>query len=538
VSGRAPGTPARHGAGAGYLFVSALFLLAAHAAWLSGFTVDDAYISFRYARNLAAGLGPVFNAGERVEGYSNPVYTFVLAGFAALTTRPEWIPQAGRVLGLVSALGTLTILALGIPGLKLRPGPLLASLLLATSTSFALWAVAGLETPVYALCVTAAFALTLARPDSGIKRFSMGVLLALITLSRPEGALIAAVFVLWRLLDPKTRGDQSGHAEVLIAAALPVLAYLGFRFFYFGDWLPNTFYAKDGPIGRSYDKGLWYLVSFVHWNGGKWLYAAAPLVLLSRESRGAGILAGLVLAAQAAFIFLVGGDWMDQHRFLSPFLPLVFLVVAQGWAVLGEAVIRPLRKWPGGRFPGFVRFLGLALVWLTLVYDAWPRTNQQKENGYVNASPYYEAIGKAVAVAARPEWTVATHDIGAIGWYGKTKVLDLLGLVDPTLARNKAGADELIALRNPEIVILHYDNRNPPEARWRLVETADFENRYAVPLSPVELPGSFRVRRDLLPEVQARLHGMPRDLRTELAALSGYLAVREPDGQARGPASP
>ena len=94
-----------------FALVLAVFLFA--AVRFLDHTVDDAFISFRYAENLVAGNGLVFNPGERVEGYTNFLWVVLIAPFLALGVDPE---LAARVLGLLAAVGALAAMVrLGSP---------------------------------------------------------------------------------------------------------------------------------------------------------------------------------------------------------------------------------------------------------------------------------------------------------------------------------------------------------------------------------------------------------------------------------------
>ena len=79
------------------------------------FGFDDAFISLRYAANLAAGLGPVFNPGERVEGYTCPAWVFALAGLHRLAP----LLPAAHALGI--AAGALAVVAAGAIAAHLAP---------------------------------------------------------------------------------------------------------------------------------------------------------------------------------------------------------------------------------------------------------------------------------------------------------------------------------------------------------------------------------------------------------------------------------
>ena len=131
-------------------------------AWLASvawFLCDDAFISFRYVRNLVEGHGLVFNIGERVEGYSNFLWVLELAALWKLFgLRPE---NAAPWLSVVCTAGTLAATvwwAARLPGLRHRALVTWMALgLLCTSATFAVWTSAGgLETRQFTLFVVAA----------------------------------------------------------------------------------------------------------------------------------------------------------------------------------------------------------------------------------------------------------------------------------------------------------------------------------------------------------------------------------------------
>jgi len=502
------------------LVLLALLILAAHAWTLRDFLVDDAYISWRYARNIAEGLGPVFNGGERVEGYSNPLYTFLLTLPARFARNDDTLPVVGRVVGFLAALATILTMARW-PLLAGGAGPTLALMLTATSTSLALWSVGGLETTLYGWLIAAALGATLARPLSPGGRLGTGLLLAAVALSRPEGIVPAGALYLIRWLDPDTRRQTRGHLLIGLAFLLPIAGYLIFRVSYFGDWLPNTWYAKKVGLAEAWRKGSWYFVSFVHHNGGKWLYAAAPLAFLDRTRRRLVLTASFVLAAYLPYVLYVGGDWMDQHRFLVPVVPLIYLMTGLGWGVVIDTIRRGLTRWPGGDLIRPVPPLGVLALWLLLARPTVDLTREQIERGgYVNARPYYETVGRLVGAVADSGWSVATHDIGAIGWYGRTRVVDLLGLVDRDLARGTVSAEQLIAREQPDLVVLHYDNRataSTSTSRWRGFESSGLDSIYV----------TFGRDPEMFPYLRARQN---RDgaLRDRLAALGFGGTGKEP----------
>ncbi|TPW06465.1 MAG: hypothetical protein FD129_2670, partial [bacterium] len=161
--------------------------------------------------------------------------------------------------------------------------------------------------------------------------------------------------------------------------------------------------------------------------------------------------------------------------------------------------------------------------------------------GYVNARPYYETVGRLVGAVADSGWSVAAHDIGAIGWYGRTRVVDLLGLVDRDLARGRVGATELIDRERPDLIVLHYDNRATSaetRARWRGLESTGLDSLYRpIGDEPEEFP-YLRVRHGREASIRERLHSLgfgrrgsdssPMVIRHR--ALAAWLLTHQPDG--------
>src|ERR1051326_6884865 len=134
----------------GFLALQLLVMLA-FLAFFHGVVGDDAYICFRYARNLVAGHGLVFNPGERVEGFTTFSWVMIAAGWMSAGVGPEW---GARVIGLLSALAILIAVARYSPRLpRARTTTWLAPLLVACCPPLAFWATSGLETAFFSALV-------------------------------------------------------------------------------------------------------------------------------------------------------------------------------------------------------------------------------------------------------------------------------------------------------------------------------------------------------------------------------------------------
>lgn len=179
------------------LLLCLLSLFVLHCAFFSPFTCDDAYITMRYAANVRAGYGLVFNPGERVEGYSHPLWLGLLICAAYLGFN---LTLTTKLLGLMAALGTIFLSWRIVRELSPQQHWLtcLALLPLITSAPFAVYAMSGLETALYSLCL-AGIVYAWLRSSSQADGAIWGCVLAA-ALTRPEGILILVVIAFWRSL--------------------------------------------------------------------------------------------------------------------------------------------------------------------------------------------------------------------------------------------------------------------------------------------------------------------------------------------------
>jgi arabinofuranosyltransferase len=434
--------------------VLACILLLAHAFYYASLldfdAVDDAYISFRYARNAARGDGLTFNVGERrVEGYTNFLWTVMLipAFWLGLPAR-----IASLLLGILWALGGVLLVwrfsrEVGAP-------PWLGSIaafLLAADGSYALWAVGGLEAPLFATLVLAG-ALSYLRELRDERRAPLsGLWFALATMARPEGLLVYALTgvhqVATRLISARrpagrrlaTRQDWQ---RLALFAAL-FLPWFAFRWRYYGYPLPNTFYAKVtlGDTAAQRARGLAYVSTFARIHLG---YLTVPLVLLPllrRRWRAWASYLLLVIAGYTAYIAYVGGDW-SVGRFFVPLLPLFCLLLSSGLAVLGGwlhtwlRARRAIAAWaPRAIAPLAVLALGGSLFASSSLYG--------------EKALYLDPFDARLAGQARtqmglwlrdhvPEDTyIAVDAAGQMPFYSDLRALDLYGLNDLTIAHSQ-----------------------------------------------------------------------------------------------------
>lgn len=456
-----------------------LFLALAALAVVVGFQAasslrwagDDIFITLRYAANWVAGKGIVYNTGERVEGYSHFLWLVFLALFERLGFDPL---QAALGLGLASYVVLIGVLARASWALDSRGARLIVpftSLALAVHYEAAVWATGGLETSFFALLLVLGFTLCFFTSlGRNAKLGIAGVIAGLAALTRPDGALFAALaagFVLARATLERRSLRHTLKEAALFAGpvALLVLPHLAWRLAYYGDPLPNTYYAKSA--GSAYwSQGFFYLWTYFRCYPTSWLFllaipAGAGLVasafrsasdswrarLLAALSRDHAAAMAFALAAVVAYLLLfvarVGGDFM-YGRFLVPVLPFVFLLVE--WSVP-----RLNRRWAA--------VAPLALVLLVAIIATVERGNRDRylikhehgapaideHRGIVDERWYYlhgveiaeqRQMGKALApYFAGLGATVLSRGQACFGYYaGFDRLIDNNGLTDRTIA--------------------------------------------------------------------------------------------------------
>jgi hypothetical protein len=391
--------------------------------------VDDAYISYRYARNLVEGYGLVYNPGEYVEGFTNPLWTL---GVAAGLTLGAGARETGHALGVAS--GVAVLLAVFAFARGLLPGSRLwlAALppwLLVASVSLSRWSTAGLETVLFTAFVTAALAFR-----ASDRRGWLTGAAVLATATRPEGVLLAAMLLGVPLLRSPLPPAKEWRPVLLYAAALALMTLA--RLAYYGSPLPNTFYAKVG--GGDPASGLENVRFFLAQGAGALLPAVVVACVLERRAR----LGGVLFAAWLAYVIAVGGDYFAT-RFLLPIHPCVAAL-----AVCGASVAWDVRR-SFGVVVGLCLPVALALeiTGLGLPEGVGPggdpgRSRTARLTAIRRVDQRLERMGqrqvRQVRERIEPTALVATAGIGIIGYETHLRILDLLGLVDATIARTDA----------------------------------------------------------------------------------------------------
>jgi hypothetical protein len=414
-----PRPPSDPGALSRGLAGAALLLTALHLLRFSdpSFTLDDAWISFRVARTWwETGLLTFDASRPPVEGMTNLLWTLLSAIWVVALPRVDPIGPA-RLVGALCHLGALLLLMRAASRLAARWGgrPLLAAglagLLSAASGSAAFHAMSGLETPLCLLLLAGALERGLAALEDARRSPALlcGLCLGLGFATRPEGALLGLLLLGVLAL-------RSVRTAAIAALPFGAVGFLvqGFRLWTWGQWLPNTFYAKPPSLAM----GLGYVADAALYVAGGGLALLALLPALRHRLGGALLAAILGLALAVAWS---GGDWMPGFRRLETAALLLHVLVGASLSTLRTA--RGVGAGLGAL--GLLGMLGGSLLAALHGRDAAPY-------------PYDLQARLGEAAARTPEVRrVATFDIGRFGWAFPGSIFDLGGLTDTRIGRSE-----------------------------------------------------------------------------------------------------
>ena len=423
---------------------AALAVVVAYAWNVSAyaFVGDDAFISFRYARNLVDGHGLVWNPGERVEGYTNFSWVILMAAGLWLGIPPEVLAPA---IGIASGAGLLAILAWFSASRFGWGHPLtwLPPLILALSRSFTAWSTGGLETQLFSFLTLAAVVVYLReRQGDGRLPIASSVLLAAATLTRPEGGLFTLVVGSSFAADVLHRRRD---LRALVIWALPWMVIVGGHFLwrraYYGFWLPNTFHAKVN--------GLWLEQSAKYFS----LFAEdylilwfAPLLVLAVVVRRdfVGFLFSGLLFAFLAYVAAIGGDRFE-FRFLVVVLPYGYWLLCRGIHVVATAPAP--RAWQRAGASAVSVVLAAALVLTTHLGSIRPeadRTRYGVESVQGTAKHGERRVREGKAIRQLIDDGVLPDDLlystagaGAVPYYTGWPTVDFAGLNDVRISRQR-----------------------------------------------------------------------------------------------------
>ncbi|MEU0883085.1 hypothetical protein ABZ345_31130 [Lentzea sp. NPDC005914] len=522
-------------------------LIALHGSFYGNWVVDDAAITFAYARNIAEGAGSVLQPGaEPTEGYSNPAWLAVMAlgRVLGLFDRgtifgvPDYVlfPKA---LAVLCCAGVLLACHTAARRVFRRPWPVTLAFgaVLAAVPSFVIWMFSGLENPLYAL-VTCWLAVVLFGAVLDDRLWSnrvavvAGLLVALAALTRPDGLVYVAAYPLVTLVHLRRTGLLVAARAVALSTAaflVPFGTYVAWRRLEFGRWLALPAAAK-GQAAPELDQFV-RVGEVVQYAGAFAVLVVAVClgVVLARGSRlGSGLVALLVPLGLALTAFAVlAPDWMGQLRFATPVWVLGALIAV-------FAVARLLARATARRRVA----VAAAVIAAALPSAAWFTTtaDEFRTAPIVPMCLVTETFGRGynglADILGVERATLALPDVGGTALASRLTVVDLAGLAEPRLA-DLWGAKDMAGLRD-----YVFDRARPTflhsHGFWSQTTGIADDPRlaadyYVISAGPV---AQDWVRRDAVPDA-ARLEQLREYVRTELTP-----AVRAQENAPRGHCGP
>lgn len=400
--------------------------------WRMSFPFDDAYITFRYAANLASGHGLVWNAaGPHTEGYTNLLLVLLLSPFAIVHTDLLIVSQ---LIGIISTILTAIIifkLTQSISGSK--AWPLIAGIFYLLLPHTWTNTFSGLETSLFILLATSSFYF------ASQKKWSLSFLLvSAAALARPEGSIagiILGISVFWE--------NRSDRAFAIRAAlgwfVLPMTLYASFKLWYFGDLLPNSFYIKTGEPGFH---GIQNLKDFVRSNAVLTLVSIFSLLRYRENWKKVTL---MLIWSASITLFYVWPELLQgfYFRFDWPAIPaLVILTVI--------ALARQKFSWRS--------ILIVAIIVSSQIAISLPAVRRDMQLATIEQGRrIYRELGSALAAIPNHEqMSFAFQDAGAVPFYSGMNNIDLVGLNTTAIARAKTPLDACSVLEksHPDIILI------------------------------------------------------------------------------------
>lgn len=400
---------------------------------------DDTYIALQYVKNLARGHGLVFNVGERVEGYTNFLWVLWLAPCHAVADATA--ADFGAMVRAWSLAFTLVNLWLTYAIARQlygsdRVATLLPPLLVATDGATPFFAMIGMENAFQQTWLLLAFYLWVRR--GRLWHLALGLALAMAVLTRLDSLIFVAVLLAMTLRQwlevrrtPAGRRALGAMAITYGIVALLFGAHVLWRYYYYGYPLPNTFYVKATGGWSNVLRGLQYTARFVLER------ALMPVVALAGVHwiRTPWIAVCLLFSVlHTAYVVSLGGDFYAGSRFLVALAPFLYLVLGR----LLVAWHDWLREYRPSQFAArrkastatLLAFVLVVFVPIGLTRGAYQKVIRNQAALNLDVVDY----ARFIRSQRQPGDSIFAGRIGAIGYFGDVRVIDVYGLVDLAIA--------------------------------------------------------------------------------------------------------
>lgn len=414
------------------LFALVLIIILTIWAWAHRFVSDDFFISLRYAENLVNGNGLVWNPGERVEGITNFLWTLILCFPLYLGIEPI---KFANFAGIIFFAGTLTlslITAKKILGSGLLS--LLTVIFLGTNFTFYHYATSGLETQFQTFLFIMLMLLTFKFMEGEDTKVSQYLLFSIFftaaIMTRLDSIVVAGPLFILSVLSLKhikcSKKQKLKYLTTLIVPAILLLcSWMAWKLSYYGDILPNTFYAKtDSNI--TFGTGLFYLrifaTSYLLWPIILVLLMSIKAVISERKKKLA--LLFFMVIFWCTYIVYIGGDFME-FRFLVPIMPFLTILITWGIVVFIKKRVFQVTLI-------LLVFAGYIHHATTFKYSEGISKIKSMVQNLYSPDQAWVQIGKQLGKTIKTSSgvSIAVSPAGAIPYYSKLFAVDMFGMND------------------------------------------------------------------------------------------------------------
>lgn len=469
------------------LFLISFFFL--HCYYYYPYISDDSLISLRYTDRFLEGKGLTWNDDEKpVEGYSNLSWILLISIFGKLGFN---LILSLRLAGLICSISVIYIIYLYYKDKDFNSTLIGLSFLVCTSP-FAIWTIAGLEQPIYTLCVCLMVYYVFKIIDlNNFKKYNwpLSLSLSILAVTRPDGMLFSVVtsifFFFFLIYHKKTY--QYIIVFLIKILSLPLIFYicqLIFRLNYYGEWVPNTAFVKAK------------ITLFTVWIG--FIYSARAFIstlpfsviglsfiiyfsIFKKNSKFIYLLA--ILITWVLYVTSIGGDIFPAFRHYVLVYVLLTYAIINGFQLFNFKILKTKHS--------LAIFTFICLPCYLYLQFNYPKNKIIKNDKWEwNGLLLGETLKKGFD-EQKP--LVGVTAAGCIPYSSHLPSLDMLGLNDYYIARHppknyaeggfighELGDVNYILKRNPDIIIFTVGESLPKTFRIgaELEKNSEFKRKY------------------------------------------------------------
>ncbi len=413
---------------------------------------DDAMISMRYAWNFSHGMGLVWNEGEYIQGYTNLLMVLMMS-LATLLLDKSAAVLSIQILG-AGMMVLIAYISIQIADYIITPENNQHRALIKVLSFFgilsyyplAYWSLMGMETGLLTFLVLAGVLSAFRYIES---RRTVHLLLAslffgLAYLTRNDSAIIAFLvwaYIAWEIFAPAAENNRTGFLPLLTAICTYIAFLIGlliFQFFYYGEWLPNTYTLKLTGMALSdrLQNGIGFIIPFLVESAFILALACAGTFLFFQKKK---LLFLAIILSSISYQVYIGGDAWSYWRMAIPAIPLLivlFMVAASNFAIAASRS-RVFSAYLAGK-EHIIKALSILLALTGLLLASMfyqPQIFFQKKPFQTEANKDNIKAALALDKLTTSDATVGVFWAGTIPYYTGRKAIDFLGKSDRYIAQ-------------------------------------------------------------------------------------------------------